>query len=62
MSINPLTKKIMLSSATTALLFSVVSPFSASAASTSVSSSTYNESVNQPGGVVPPVIMVLIQV
>lgn len=36
MSVNALTKKIMLSSATAALLFSVVSPFSASAASTSV--------------------------
>ncbi|EHS55078.1 hypothetical protein P4H71_13795 [Paenibacillus kribbensis] len=56
MSVNALTKKIMLSSATAALLFSVVSPFSASAASTSVTSSTYNESANQPEGVVPPVI------
>jgi hypothetical protein len=40
---NKFVKKIVLSSATTALLFSVIAPFSAFADNTSVSSSTYNE-------------------
>lgn len=46
-----LIKKVTVSVAATALLFSIVSPYSASANATSVSSATYN---NSPAPVVPP--------
>lgn len=49
-----LVRKIILSTATTALMVSVVSPFTVSASSVSVSSATYSQSTNPTVPVLPP--------